>query len=521
MFRFCFSFLSCVLVFCLSAQRGDSIVKQSDLVFKDEGEKKIFFRSLEGSPQFLDFFLLSPQTYSDLKFSAVPERINACVNELREELKGKSEEKQVKHIHQYVHRKFFAKYEFKNSFCDIFVNGLYNCVSSTALYALIFTKLGIPFQIMEKPSHVFLIAYPETHKIFVETTSEEKGYMRFNDTYVKNYVDYLYAVHIIPQKDYDSKPTSELFEKYFYSSTPVSMFSLVGMQYSNYALYSVEDHIYTIAAREMKKACYLDDCTRNRQLLKYILAMEVGSNNYSERSFVKDFAILCRLNALDKMDITDQSIRDEFQRLTQHQLIDHSDYTMYAESFDIIYNSIKDSTLKKDISFIYHYNVAHVSFVTGKNEKMIYDHLFQAYNAKPEPTDLRSLILAQLSRKAEKITDAEEILKVAEKFSSDFSFLRTSNWLNGVKSNCILQLGYQSYFLGKAAEGDNYLKDFEFIAAQDKTIEPAAIYIEKAYSEGAAFYYKRGNIKRCRELLKKGLSYAPNSFGLKMRLNQT
>lgn len=503
------------------AQRADSIVKKSDLTFKDQDERNTFFQATDGSTRFLELFLLSPQTYNDLSFSSVSQRIKACVDELRTEIKGRSEEKQVKYIHQYVHRKFFTKYEYKNSFCDIFNNGFYNCVSSTALYALIFTELGIPFQIMEKPSHVFLIAYPSTYNIFVETTSEEKGYLRFSDSYVKNYVDYLYAVHVIPQRDYDLRPTSELFEKYFYSSTPVPMRSLVGMQYSNYSMYSIDDHIYTVAAREMKKACYLDDCARNRHLLKYTLATEVGSNNYNEQTYVKDLAILCRLNAIDNIDITDQSIQDEFRRLTQHQLIDKSDYEKYKESFAIIYSSVKDSALKNEIAYIYHYSLAHVSFVAEKNDKLIYENLVEAYKAKSEPADVRSLILAHLSRRAEKMIEAGEILKLADKFSSDFSFLGTSNWLNGVKSNCILQLSYQNFALGNAQKGENYLKEFEGIMAADKTVEPAPVYVEKAYSEAATYFYKKGNVKRCRELLKKGLVYAPNSFGLQMRLNQT
>ncbi|PBQ31121.1 hypothetical protein CNR22_04865 [Sphingobacteriaceae bacterium] len=503
------------------AQQGDSIVKKGDLTFKDQEERTIFFQSTAGSTRYLELLLLSPQTYNDVKLSTVSLRIKICVDELREAIKGKSEEKQVKYIHQYVHRKFFTKYEYKNSFCDIFNNGYYNCVSSTALYALIFTDLGIPFQIMEKPSHVFLIAYPQSYKIFVETTSEEKGYMRFSDSFVKNYVDYLYAVHVIPQEDYDLRPASELFEKYFYSSTPVSMRSLVGMQYSNYSLYSADDHIFTVAAREMKKACYLDDCPRNRHLLKYMLAMEVRSNNYNEQNYVQDFAILCRLNALDNVDITDQNIRDEFQRLTQHQLIDRSDYGKYEASFNIIHKSLKDSGLKNDIAFSYHYNLARVAFIAEKSDKIIYEHLLGAYTANPEPADLRSLIIAQLSRKAEKMTEAQEILNLAKKFSSDFAFLATSNWLNGIRSNCVLQLGYQSYLLGNAVKGDNYLKEFESIVADDKTVEHTPAYVEKAYSEGATFYYKKGNVKRCRELLKKGLIYAPNSFALQMRLNQT
>lgn len=516
----CLNIFFCLACSFLLAQT-DSIVKKSDLVFKDEPERRAFFNAMDGNSQYLDLFLSTPENNKEVSFSTVSFKIDNCVNELREDIKGKSQEKQVKYIHAYVHRKFFTKYEFKNSFCDIFDKGFYNCVSSTALYAIIFTKLQIPFQIMEKPKHVFLIAYPESYKIFVETTSPDDGYMRFSETYVKNYVTYLYNVHIISQRDYETKETSALFEKYFYSSTPVSMTTLAGMQFANYSLYNMDDRNYPVAAREMKKACYLNDYERNRHILKYVLSLEVGNNNYNDQVYVKDLGILCRLNGINNTDITDQVIRDEFQRLTQHQLVERSDYEKYDESFRIISTSLKDTALNKDIRFIYHYSLARMGLIDAKKDSYVSKHLLDAYHINPEQADLRSMIISQVSRKIDQTSEADKILKLTNESTENFPFLGTLNWVNATKSNCILQLGYQSFLVGNALKGEAYLKEFESIMEADKSVEPTEIFIEKAYSEAATIYYKKGNVKRCREFLKRGLTYAPNSFGLQMRLSQS
>ena len=418
-------------------------------------------------------------------------------------------------------KSFLRSTNSKNSFADIFNNGFYNCVSSTAMYAIIFSKLDIPYQVMEKPEHVFLIAYPETHKIFIETTSPENGYIRFSDSYVNDYVGYLYNEHVIPQRDYESKPASALFEKYYYSSMPVSLRTLVGIQYANFGMYSLDDRDYLTSAREMKKACYLEDYARNRHLLKYALTLEVGNNNYNDQALVKDLAILCRFNSMNDVDVTDQYILDEFQRLTHHQLIERSDYEKYDESFRDIIASVKDTVLNKKIAFIYHYELARLSLLEPKKDAYVKQHLVSAYLVNPEQAELHNMIISHFSRKIERSNEADKILKLTEEYAESFSFLNALAWFNAVKSNCILQLAYQNFLLANPQKAEALLKDFEAIVAVDKTVEPTEIFVEKAYSEAATYYYKKGNVKRCKEFLKKGLQYAPESFALKMRLNQT
>lgn len=512
--------LFCFVSIVLHGQPVDSIVRQSDLVFRNEAEKKTFFSSLDGTSQYLDLFLSTPENNEVTNPTSVLFMINNCVNELKEVIKGKTQEKQVKYIYTYVHRKFFTKYEHKNSFSEIFEKGFYNCVSSTALYAIIFSKLEIPFRIMEKPAHVFLIAYPETHRIFIETTSPDKGYIQFSDSYIRDYVKYLYTEHIISQRDYESKPAPDLFEKYYYSSAPVSLRTLVGIQFANFCIYQMNDRNYPVAACEMKKACYLDDYGRNRHLLKFVLIMEVNSNNYNQETFVKDLAILCRFNGINDMDVTDQFIKEEFQRLTHHQLTERSDFEKYDESFREITNAIKDTALRKEVAFIYHYELARLGFIDPKNDAYVLEHLRAAYKVNPEQAELRNIVILNLSRKVEKSNEADRIFRMLTETSGDFPFIATNAWYNSVKSNCILQLAYQNFLLGSVQKAENYLRDFETLKAADKTLEPTDAFIERAYSEAATYYYKKGNVKKCRELLKKGLFYLPDSFALQMRLNQ-
>ena len=99
------------------AQTVDSIVKRRDLVFKSDEEKRTFFRAEDGVDQYLDLFLSTTGGTTTVNSATALFMINNCVSEIKENVKGKSEEKQVKFIYTYVHKKFFTKYEFKKQLC--------------------------------------------------------------------------------------------------------------------------------------------------------------------------------------------------------------------------------------------------------------------------------------------------------------------------------------------------------------------------------------------------------------------
>jgi hypothetical protein len=66
--------------------------------------------------------------------------------------------------------KYLKYYKLDSFFPDIFSTKTYNCVNGTALFAIIFDEINIPYHILEVPNHVYLIAYPSTLKIGVEST---------------------------------------------------------------------------------------------------------------------------------------------------------------------------------------------------------------------------------------------------------------------------------------------------------------------------------------------------------------
>src|SRR6185369_10374813 len=109
---------------------------------------------------------------------------------------------------------------------------------ATALYAIIFSRLKLPYQIKETPTHVYIEAYPGSEKILVETTSPDNGFYQFSDEFALSFVKGLYKRKMISKEEMDTASTTSLFNKYYFSSEDIKLTELAGLQYSNYGIFN-------------------------------------------------------------------------------------------------------------------------------------------------------------------------------------------------------------------------------------------------------------------------------------------
>lgn len=508
--------------FLSKAQSGDSLVKFSDLTFKSNFEKAVFknFQSSGSKTDVIDLFLTPFSKAEGVTSKSVHDQINECVEYLKKETEKQSDEKKVKTIYKYVHKRFFKVYKLKNSFSDIFEKGEYNCVSGSAMYGIVFTLMNIPFQVIEAPQHVFLVAYPDSYKILIETTSPQDGYFVFSNAYIERYIKYLNEAKLISDEEYKNTNANDLFKKYYFVKKGLNLIELAGAQYCNYAVYNTDDNNNDKALDEIKKAYYLWTGERHKYLLEWLLSNTVANNDYKKQEDVTRLSILCRFNSLDKKEVSDEKIKYEFRRIMQTQLIDNSDYLMVEKSFNLIYANLKDSAIKNEISFDYHYEMARIGYNTFKDKTYEFPHLKEAYKIKPKHADLQSIIKSYFGKIVEKTEEPATILKQIKEFSDEFDFINKSPEFNSTRANCFLELAYQSFILNDPKKGDAYLSDFETLHGSNESVKPSERFIEKAYSTAAGYYYKKGNVSKTKQVLKTGIQYAPKNFGLKVRLDQ-
>ena len=119
--------------------------------------------------------------FDDLEFDEVEAyeaRYEALVTKLKEkQATSKSDALFLKHVFYTVHRKMLGEYEQYVTFSEIFKKEKkYDCVTGTALYALILDELGIDFQIHETDYHVYLVAYAGGKEYLFESTDALAGF---------------------------------------------------------------------------------------------------------------------------------------------------------------------------------------------------------------------------------------------------------------------------------------------------------------------------------------------------------
>lgn len=90
---------------------------------------------------------------------------------------SKSDFSFLKHVFYTVHRKLLGEYEQYVTFSEIFKKERkYDCVTGTALYALILDDLGIDYKIHETDYHVYLMAYSNGKSYLFESTDALAGF---------------------------------------------------------------------------------------------------------------------------------------------------------------------------------------------------------------------------------------------------------------------------------------------------------------------------------------------------------
>jgi hypothetical protein len=75
-----------------------------------------------------------------------------------------------------THQKFLKNYREYATFTQLTSSGTYNCLTGTALYALILEQLSFKYQIIETNYHIFLLTDSQGGKILFEATDPLKGF---------------------------------------------------------------------------------------------------------------------------------------------------------------------------------------------------------------------------------------------------------------------------------------------------------------------------------------------------------
>lgn len=170
------------------------------------------------------------------------------INRFREKRKVlKSDALFLKHVFYTVHRKMLGEYEQYVTFSEIFKKTRkYDCVTGTALYALILDDLGVQYQIHETDYHVYLTAHVNSKEYLFESTDPLNGFA-WDPTEIEERRDFVNkeSIRINTTLEMEGVTSNQPdLQSPAYIDNVVNLRQLAGLHYYNQALKNFNKEAY-------------------------------------------------------------------------------------------------------------------------------------------------------------------------------------------------------------------------------------------------------------------------------------
>ncbi len=508
-----------VVLLCLavhfSCLAQDSLVRYKDITFSGPFEKDAFnkFFRRGDQKQSIPLFLAPGNAANSGEVKNITNRLEGISSSLTSGgIDKKKPEKQVKAVYDLVHSSLLKKYEMENRFNEIFTTGNYNCVTATAVYSLVFENLKIPYEIKEEPTHVYLLAYPNANNILVETTAPMYGFLNFDQKFKQNFIENLKNQKVIGNSEIESKSLEELFNTYYFKNDKIDLKKLIGIHYMNDALFKNDHNNVKEAYQQAQKAYWFYPSARCEYLLTHFGAVALNS----EKNAKDKASMIAQLSRLTKQGITSEMIKGEFNNLTQDILFRTNNKTLYRECYEIIKSGIQDPELADDISFIFNYENGRVYYNQG-NYAISQPYFENALRLQPNNVDLGGIYVGVISRNLRHVEDGKAALDSLELYKKKFPSLSENNNFNSMIALAIVVQMGDEFKKNNAMAGEACRTKFETLIKSNRDLNVTGGAIGSAYSSACAYYFKKGQKAKAREIVTKGLELAPGNYELRAR----
>ena len=203
------------------------------------------------------------------------EDLHAHLNKLeRKKASVKSDLDFLSYLFNKTHTKFLKDYREHAAFSELLINGRYNCLTATALYALLLDHFGYTYSIIETNYHIFLQVTLRGKPILFETTDPIYGFVTSEKEIAEKVA--LYRQNRV-QKTGQNKPQYQ-FNFNLYNS--VGLDQLTGLLYYNLAVEAFNKSNLSQCIFYLNKAVHNYRSTRIEEFSKIIL-LALAKNNFN------------------------------------------------------------------------------------------------------------------------------------------------------------------------------------------------------------------------------------------------
>lgn len=493
---------------------ADTLVYFNELRFNSPLEEQVFKDYFQnGEADYFNLFLAIDRTLTLEDANAIKQ---AYLVDLKKYKSGKfassSEKKKIKRLYKNIHEKYFTKYELVTLFNDIYKNGAFNCLTGSAMYSLYLNDLNIPYVVKETPYHVYLLAYPNTLNLKIETTDPVTGYYNYDYRVKSNFVEHIRKNKIITLDEYNSSTVDELFNKYYFAETEISIDQLIGLHYVNHGAYLLDDKKTEEAFYELEKGYMFYPSEKTKFMLYVALTGIINTVDYEKP---QNWELIYKLPRYAEFGISHEHVLVEFERLTQKLLVDNGQFDQYEKAYELILNNIGDKALKLKLEYVFNSKIGSYFYTVGK-AKESFPYLEKAYRLNPVNIQNQSMFIYSIQSTLDGMSSKEMVDKM-EFYMNNYGKLAENGLFKSLLMHAYLIHFGQSYESGSVTEAEKYRKNFEECYKENQDIDITLSLVERAYSEAGVYYFKKGNYEMAKDMLEKGMYYVPESKELRIR----
>lgn len=454
----------------------------------------------------LEMLLAMGSKASAQRTQQVKQEIDAFVQEIKSSnLMRMSEEKQMKELHQKVRNKFLTTYKYITPFHEIFETGQYNCVSATALFALVLEQLDIPYNIQQLPTHVYIMAYPDTKAISVEMTAiKDASYMPARKD-VSKAVGILIDLGLATSEDVKKAGETAIYNMFYNPNGVVDLEQLAGIQYLNEAITALNEGHYETAFTAICKTEKLYDVKRTQLFKTEVLYYVLDDASFDSMKDIRYLVGYANLKKADQLKVYYQ-----YAKFITDQLVNGSNKALADSSFTYLSQNIKDTAMASKLKGVYYFGMSEY-YSNAYNLKKRLEYAELANTSYPNNPPIQLWLIQSIVKTLEKY-DTEESIEKLDEYAVKYPYLKKHNMFLMYYYYACVEVSSEYYEEeGDPEEGKKYfdmaVKTYD--SMEDKEVLDTEI-VGWLYADAGAYYMRLYQDDKAMEILQQGLKLAPD-----------
>jgi len=513
-------FISALITFVLMTvshaqiQGTDTLFRPSDLFYFSNLERESFSHFFDDKPDYFKMIIAVNATSIENDLQVYQDWIGEIVQEIKQNKFDRlSKAKKINLIKKSVSKTLLISYEHPSGFTDMFRAGEYNYYTAASMYAIFLDQLEIPYEIREVSNSVLLMAYPYSERLPIQIEGPGSMFFAFAHDTRTNFIEFLRESKVIDNATFSTTPSRMLFERYYFADYGLTIREMIGMLYLNSAIDYMNRSEPANAYKQFEKAFILYPSSKTQYLLLAHLNSFLTAMDYHD---LRDLGYLIKAGRLIGFGVDQDRVAAYLQDIVQEVLVKEQDLKGMQYIYDYLQKYLADEALKKDFSFWFYYETGKFHF----NDEQYLNALTSfetAYSFKPDEKNNQNYLTRALGGYSIN-TNPGMILEKIDHYDTAYLEILDNEIYLTIKQHTCLEFFGEAFQLKDSMNGERYMAMFEEMVDQHPEITFNFLAVGRSYSSAAIYYYRKGEIQKSRELLEKGLKYAPQNLELKLKL---